>query len=252
MLENIENLKLLDVIQKESAPQLTILKRFSHALVFKINGTSSYHFPDKTITISTGELLFIPKDSSYQVKRISDKSEYVLINFDADLSDAAPQFYSLADFPDTIRISTQLEKLWLFGEASERYQCYCIFYSLFSFILKKETNQYSYQKKFKKIKPAVDYLQANIFHCDLSVEKLHLLCNLSDTYFRKIFKANFGTTPQAYITNKRLSQARSIILSGDYRSIGEVAYSVGYHDALYFSRLFSKKYGICPSEFHAL
>ena len=52
-----------------------------------------------------------------------------------------------------------------------------------------------------------------------------------------------------YIINKRMSRAQSIITSGEYNSINEVALSVGYSDALYFSRVFSKKFGICPSKF---
>ena len=72
---------------------------------------------------------------------------------------------------------------------------------------------------------------------------------MSDTYFRKIFKANYGISPMEYIINKRMSRAQSIITSGEYNSINEVALSVGYSDALYFSRVFSKKFGICPSKF---
>ena len=72
---------------------------------------------------------------------------------------------------------------------------------------------------------------------------------MSDTYFRKIFKAIYGTSPHEYVTNKRLSRAESIISSGSYNSLAEVAKAVGYSDALYFSKIFSKKYGVCPSRY---
>ncbi len=249
MLDNMDNLKLLDIINGVSSQQRTFENRFSYAFVIKINGESIYEFKNSSLLLKQGEMLFIPKGSSYCVKRISDKSEYVLINFNADITTAVPRVYSLEGYSNQSYIYEHLSKLWLFGDEAKKYNCYSLFYSILAFVSAKEKPQYSYIKKFQRIEHAVNYLHSNIFNCDLKVDDLHLLCHISDTYFRKIFKANFGTTPQEYIINKRMSQARSIIISGDYNSIGEVALSVGYSDALYFSRIFSKKYGVCPSEY---
>ena len=249
MLIDIENLKLIDIINGVSISQRTFQNRFSHAFVFKINGESIYNFENNSLLLRQDEMLFIPKGSSYNVKRLSEKSEYVLINFDANIQHSVATVYSLDKYSELSNIYKNLAKLWLFGGKSEKYKCYSVFYNILAFISTKEKTQYSYAKKFKKIEAAINYLHTNIFNCDIKVDDLHLLCGISDTYFRKIFKSNFGVTPQEYIINKRLSQAQSIILSGDYNSIGEVALSVGYSDALYFSRIFSKKYGACPTEF---
>ena len=70
---------------------------------------------------------------------------------------------------------------------------------------------------------------------------------MSDTYFRNIFAAHFGISPQAYVINKRLTQAKTIIENGDYDNLYDVALAVGYEDALYFSRVFKRKYGVAPS-----
>lgn len=53
--------------------------------------------------------------------------------------------------------------------------------------------------------------------------------------------------PQDYITAKRLFHAKSILDSGDFDSIREIALSVGYSDPLYFSKVFKKRYGVSPS-----
>ena len=249
MIRNIDNLKLLDILNGTSVRYRTFENRFSHALVFKTAGTCVYRFGNKTLMLRQGEMMFIPKGSYYDVENVSDNGTYVLINFDADVADAAPDVYSIEKYPELSFIYTHLAKLWLFGDEAEKYKCYSIFYDVLAFISAKENPQYSYQQKAKKIENAVKHLHTHMFSCDLKVDELHLLCSMSDTYFRKIFVANFGTTPQQYITNKRLSHARSILCSGDYNSIAEVARAVGYSDALYFSRIFSKKYGACPSEY---
>ena len=249
MINNIENLKLLDIINGMSVSQRTFENRFSHAFVFKINGESIYNFDNNILRLKQDEVLFVPKGSSYVVNRISDKSEYVLINFDADVPSPSPAVYSIQGYPNQTYIYENLAKLWLIGGECEKYKCYSMFYNILAFILSKDKPQYSYTKKFRQIENAVNYMHTNIFNCDLKVNNLHLLCDMSDTYFRKIFKSHFGISPMEYITNKRMSRAQSIIMNGEYNSINEVAMSVGYSDALYFSRIFSRKFGICPSKF---
>jgi AraC-like DNA-binding protein len=54
-------------------------------------------------------------------------------------------------------------------------------------------------------------------------------------------------TPQEYILSKRLFHARSIIAGGDFDTVAEVAFSVGFTDPLYFSKAYKKAYGISPS-----
>lgn len=94
----------------------------------------------------------------------------------------------------------------------------------------------------------MEYLKEHIFDCSLKAHELHTYCGVSDTYFRKTFVSQFGTSPQKYIINKRLTQAKNIIDNGEYDSISEVALSVGYEDALYFSKVFRNKYGTAPSK----
>ena len=102
------------------------------------------------------------------------------------------------------------------------------------------------------IEPAVSYLKAHIFDANVKADSLHLLCGISDTYFRKIFSSNFGTTPQKYIISKRMAQAKSIIDNGDFYTISQVAQAVGYSDSLYFSKVFKLIYGVSPTDFSRL
>ena len=114
-------------------------------------------------------------------------------------------------------------------------------------------NKYSYFVKYlyhnskKEYDIAIEFLKKNIYSPSLRIEKLHLLCGISDTYFRKIFKSKFNMTPQKYVLYERITHAKSILESGDFDTIREVALSVGYYDSLYFSKAFKKLYGFSPS-----
>ena len=62
------------------------------------------------------------------------------------------------------------------------------------------------------------------------------------------FKREYGTTVNNYITEVRLGEAVNMLRSGE-RHIGEIAAETGFSDQSYFSKVFSAKYGIPPSEF---
>ena len=237
MFNNIENLKLIDIFRASSSQFRSFSGRFSHAIVIKLSGKSVYDFSGKLLYLEPDEAIFIPKDSFYTVRLLSDCGEYVIINFDADIASPTPEKFSLSGYPQKDFLKSFLPRLWLHADAGQQF-----FYTI-------KNADYAYNSKSDKIRPAVEYLQANIFSCDLKPGELHRLCNMSDTYFRKIFKSCYGTLPQDYVINKRLSRAESIISTNDYASIGDVAKAVGYTDALYFSRIFAKQFGACPSQY---
>lgn len=68
-------------------------------------------------------------------------------------------------------------------------------------------------------------------------------------YIRKLFKKETGLSPLEYMTELRMRKAKSLLTSSCARnfSVSEVAYQCGYVDPLYFSRVFRKYTGICPS-----
>ena len=55
-------------------------------------------------------------------------------------------------------------------------------------------------------------------------------------------------TPLQYVINLRISNAQMLLETSDY-TISQIAESVGYENALYFSRLFHKQTGISPKEY---
>lgn len=62
------------------------------------------------------------------------------------------------------------------------------------------------------------------------------------------FKKEFGTTVNSYITDVRLTEAVNMLKMGE-RNIGEIAAETGFSDQSYFSKVFSAKYGVPPSEY---
>ncbi len=79
----------------------------------------------------------------------------------------------------------------------------------------------------------------------VTADELAKLIFRSPDYCLKLFGREFGTTPYAYQLGRKLNMAKTL-LSDTNMSIGEIASTLGYSDAHYFSNLFLKKCGIRP------
>ncbi len=248
MFKNMENLEIVNVMYGISSLNKQFTNRPYHALIFKIDGESEYLFNSKKITMAEGDVLFIPKGESYTVSQISSgESHYALINFTSSLYDARPFLYNCNSFDDFKHNIDRLIGVSLFNNLSGKFEMMSLFYKIVSILYQNDRKEYCDSNKRKIIKPAINHLENTIFNSDLKIGKLHSLCNVSDTYFRKIFISVYGVSPKEYVQNKRLVQAKNILDSGEYTHIYDVANAVGFNDALYFSKSFKNKYGYFPS-----
>lgn len=251
MFKDIENLKIITITSGTAKHNHTFVqKRKYNSFILRLSGCTRYSFDGFHVDLHPGEIVFLPKGSQYEFNVLTDEPcNYISISFDADTEGAVPASYSFDGYQDADEFINDLYSLWNFGNKSEKYRCYSIFYNLLSYLEELENQDYVDKGKFSIISPAVSYLKSHIYDCDLNIEKLHNLCGISGTYFRDIFESHYGTSPQKYISSKRLSHAKAVIDSGDYSSISEISVSVGYSDPLYFSRAFKKKYGMSPLQY---
>ena len=76
----------------------------------------------------------------------------------------------------------------------------------------------------------------------------HIKCSKSTLL--NAFRSEYGTTVNVYITEERLRRAVHLLSEGE-KSISEIASDVGFSDQSYFSKVFSARYGIPPSEYRS-
>lgn len=244
----MENLKIISSFHKASKPFGKVEDRKNHGFIFKIKGYADYLFGDKRVRLNEGEMIFLPKGSSYEyVTHTQDKNLYTSINFEADFDNREVGVYSLNNFNGANYMAQSFSELWNFGDLSDKFKCISIFYDLMSYVSKIEHLRSRDKRKYALIEPAVEYLKKHIYKSSFKIDNLHLLCGISDTYFRKIFMSRFNMSPREYVVAERISYAKSIIDSGDFETIKEVSELVGYNDSLYFSKAFKKMYGYSPS-----
>lgn len=248
MFYNMKNLSDITVYHTNPKPRSKVSYRTNNAFLLRTSGGRLFNFGDKTISATKGQMIFLPRGSAYESTSLFDgENRGICISFKADFSVAKPSVYSFEGFPEAIHIFKSMADLWDNGNETDQYKCLSMFYTLLAYLSGIDHPDYSHKRKSSVIKPALDYLKSHLYDPSLKINALHELCGISDTYFRKIFIANCGVTPQKYVVSKRISKATSLIESGDYNTISEVALAVGYSDPLYFSRAFKKINGTSPS-----
>jgi AraC family transcriptional regulator, exoenzyme S synthesis regulatory protein ExsA len=91
----------------------------------------------------------------------------------------------------------------------------------------------------------VSYMEKN-FMFNLPLEKFGYLTGRSLTTFKRDFSKAFSTTPQRWLTQKRLELAHYHFAEKKSKPI-DVCYEVGFENISHFSFAFKKQYGYSPN-----
>lgn len=90
-----------------------------------------------------------------------------------------------------------------------------------------------------------DYMEKN-FMFNMPLEKFGYLTGRSLTTFKRDFKRVFSTTPQRWLTKKRLDLAHYQFVEKKMKPI-DVCYEVGFENLSHFSFAFKKQFGYAPT-----
>lgn len=94
----------------------------------------------------------------------------------------------------------------------------------------------------------IEIIKANLSNSDLKIDDLGKELGMSHTPFYKKIKQLTNQTPNDFLKNIRLEQAKKL-LSDSNLNISEIAYLTGFSSPKYFRECFKKQYGESPTEF---
>ncbi len=84
----------------------------------------------------------------------------------------------------------------------------------------------------------------------ITLAKLASVAHLSPIYFSKLFRRQTGLSPMAYLRQRRIAQAQSLLVESD-ETVERIATQVGFDDPFHFSRSFRQLTGQSPSAYRA-
>ena len=88
----------------------------------------------------------------------------------------------------------------------------------------------------------------NYFSQNITVKDVYEHLNLSRSYFHHVFTEQAGISPQEFLINLKMKKAGDLLIKSD-NTMTTISLSVGYKDALAFSKAFKNFYGLSPTNF---
>lgn len=244
-LDSDFSLKIITIVEMDWPETHTFaLPRPFNALSLRLHGDSVIRDQNHRNVLKTGDVLFMPENLAYSLD--SGYEHIIVVHFELD--GVQPNtFEVISDLPHSntvVNIFTSLRDSWRNKDSGYYFHCLSLLYRLFELLVQKKTSPHS--PSYHLIAPAMDYLHAHFADSALTIEQLYRLCNLSDTYFRRIFFAEYKTTPLKYINTLRVDYAEELLQTGFY-TVSSVSQRAGFSDPKYFSTAFKKIKGYSPS-----
>lgn len=220
------------------------------------------HFCDCTGTSESfdlfpGEMVFVPVTTRYVSNWYGDPDvEYISFHFLFDYSSVVSKNNNYV--LQKVTFSDPTEKAKLFEKAAEacaygderQFQALAAFYSvLFEVVPKLSSGESS--PLDPRISDAVAYIEKNYTE-RITVEKLALVANMSESRFFPCFKSALGVTPVDYLNHYRISRAIILIVNDPKMSVDEISCAVGFESSTYFRRVFKSITGKNPRDYRKL
>ena len=202
-----------------------------------------------------GSIAYIPHTAKYSVTYLAKNRNYALAQLVAfELTDpertrftAADRIIKVCKAEDNIYQEPFDKAVAMCAESSFPYSSFKSF--LYSLItdLSKSFNKSTSKKEDYILEPCIRYMKSCNYR-SVTVTYLADLCHISESCFRRRFKAFFGVTPYDYIINQRIIKAKELLRNNRY-TVNEVAELSGFTDSSYFSKAFKSACGVSPSKY---
>lgn len=237
--------QILDVISINQMGTKTFNpSRNFDAISFRFNADTTIECREKVTVLTDNSLAYFPSNTSYT--RTSFRDNMIVIHLKVlNYNSTTVEAYYPTKPEILAELFTKAYECWSNKDVSFRHETAAIVNRIFAEIYKD--NCYV-KENASKIGEAVKYINKNIYSPKLSLADAAKQAFMSDTYFRKLFKKEFGMSPKEYVIDKRIRYAASLIISGDC-SLKEVATFAGYNDYKHFSVEFKRVTGKSPSQY---
>lgn len=215
-------------------------------LVFYLEGEAIYRFEDYALRAMPGTFFFLAKGSRYTID-IQEKSKYICIDFHFTESPLVRKSSVFQPIPPSVREDfIALLHEWNQNRPRRIPHSLGIIYKLYAEAITSETSRDG--RKEHLFLRASSYILEHSADPNLTVQEVADHIQVSEVHLRRIFRDMAGQSPNRYLNSTRLEKAKNMLRFSNL-PIYEIAFSVGFSDQYYFSRLFKNETGLPPSEY---
>lgn len=243
--EVVTGMKVLSAHFQKSEP-VWVPGRPYHALSLRLSGKVRITCAGKDLISEVGCLTFTPQGTSYETE-IIECGEMIVIHFTTTggSENHTPQLLLPEHGEAMLSHFTALLERYKVGREQD-YTCLSILYHILA-LIRHEQRHAQHDAIPYRMHEARNDIERSFGDANLTVSQLAEQAGVSETYFRREFRAYFGTSPSAYLKKTRIENAR-LLLSTGYYKVSEVAARCGFQSLSYFSYEFHRLTGQTPME----
>lgn len=240
------SVRLLEVLElKQQQVHILNRGRSFHALSFRMRADTCLTVGEEQYALKDSSIAYVPAHLDYT--RTAAVDELIVIHFETVGEDAhAIECFMPSDPARIERLFHEILERWNRKEDGYFYQCTALLYRI---LAECHVQNRKEAVPISKIQASVDYMKQH-YRQSCPIGEIAAQSFMSEVWFRKLFKAEYGMSPRQYIIQLRIQNAIALMSTG-YYSLKEVAYLSGYQDYKYFSVEFKKTVGTSPSEYLA-
>lgn len=224
-------------------------------LLYSVKGQGCLKTDSGTITLPAGCFFFLPNNVPHEYYSITETWEVRWVVFDGS---ALPQIINELGLTRPICVNPAdcscLEKIYnqmFVAQKTDRvfcdFTCSGLIYDYLLEFYRQVMNKSISGKtdKSEQLMPILNYIDDH-FSEDFSMTFLAKLANISSQHLCRIFNETLHMRPTEYVTYRRISEAKLLLLHSDI-AIAEIGAKCGFPDPRYFSTVFKNHEGMSPA-----
>ena len=247
-------------------------------IIYALSGKYQIILNNQDYSFQAGDMVLINSNEIHKISSLTEgRNEYIVVKFEPELFYTTSQslFEMKYVMPFILNESThqkvfvkeEIEKTVIPGlisnisrEFEDKNYGYELalranIFHLFLFILRRwneENADLNIDKEIsrdmmKRMQSVFDYIEENYYN-DITAYDMALRCNLSYSYFSRLFTRIMKRSFREYLNYVRITKAERLLTTTD-SNITEIALQVGFSTSSYFIQQFKLYTGISPKQY---
>ena len=242
VFENLRVEKVRSVLRyRPNIKKWSAKNRKDHIIGIQLCGSALHDFGYQEFVLSRNCIFFFNRRDDYQVE-VVEFGEAFSIHFSTYGEIDTDSF--CIPIANTSELEAVLRRAEMAKGAGDELKLLSLVYQLCAEV--ERIRQKTYFPKDARMFAAKGYMDIHFKNSDCLSAAI-AQSGLSSRRFDDLFKSNFDTTPNRYITVRRIEYAKSMLETKSL-TVTEIAERCGFSDVYYFSKVFKQICGIPPSK----
>lgn len=230
--------------------------RDHHLIHFVTSGHGVLSFGGKQYAVSPGDAFYCaPNCTVHYCADLTDPWEYYWVGFNGTEAERLMHLTCLSSehpvehFDDSELLRSCILEITKSVGTAPYQEARMIggLYQFLSVLMERANRTATGSSASQYVDKAMQYIQYN-YSRSIDVTDIAAHVGVSRSHLYRVFVKHLGISPNDFLIRFRINEACSLLRKRSL-SIGEISFSVGFADQLYFSRQFKKIKGVSPSKY---